>query len=57
MQCEVCGWDDFVEAEYVSEHGRAPAVCGHLKLTHLGHQKLTHPTPIAEGLGRLAKTA
>ncbi len=37
MQCEVCGWDDFVEAEYVSEHGRAPALectrCYALNLT------------------------
>jgi hypothetical protein len=32
-------------------------VPGHLKLTHLGHQKLTHPAGIAEGLGRVAKTA
>jgi hypothetical protein len=35
----------------------AGCVRGHLKLTHLGHQKLTHPAAIVEGLGRLAKTA
>jgi hypothetical protein len=34
----------------------SPIVLGHLKLTHLGQQKLTHPADVAAA-GRLARTS
>jgi hypothetical protein len=43
------GDGEVVEHEHV--------VCGHLKLTHLSHQKLTHLAAIAGGEGRSATTA
>jgi hypothetical protein len=67
--CAHDAWDGLLEGAWgMIHHGSGrhfhflvckricgPHVRGHLKLTHLGHQKLTHPKPMSAGRGRSAR--